>query len=372
MTSLLRTLAEIDRAQALTRQFQRVQRENRGGSNHRRRYKSAVLTLLEHLLYLLNLTTHFTYPNISRVLLRRTGQVQAAINDARANRLPPRDQPVLARLARESSEEDSEAVETVVVTSGSETEVQQEVRDLQGVWRPGRFVGVTVTASNPLLRQRSSASSSSRPPEPSEPPRHRIPREPEGPPPERVELPEGVEIRPFIERKISANFVLALDWHQCLDCCRLVGTTLRPAGYSILDIFRDRLLRLRQIVPNLCVIILSYCHCDEYRQGVLSVQSDVIDYKVVTDTKTGEGGKLSALTSIFRSGTGLCGVDDNDLVLAEYLTNHLLPHNQRYLDSKPIGVLVPRRGRRNPQQRVSGVEYFRNVADILDSLINGL
>lgn len=103
--------AEERRGIELSQRFRRVQQENRSGVQHRRRYKAACLDLLEHLQFLVALVISLTYPNTSRVLLQRAGQIQSRINDCRANRVPGRTEPLLERIEGESDQSgtDSEA-----------------------------------------------------------------------------------------------------------------------------------------------------------------------------------------------------------------------------------------------------------------------
>ena len=268
-------------ARDLHQSFDRIRGESRGGRHWKRRFRSCCLRLLEHLQYLIQLLVHQTWPRTSRSVLRRAGQIQGRLDQIRGGYTPERNQPLLERLDQESSEaEDSEAAETVVLTSDSEVEDPEPI-SVGGIWR-GRFAAVRVTQSNPLIRSRSSASSAN-------------PRPAPVPPSEPVNLPRGVEIRPAISHKLQSQYVLALDWHQCLDVCRTWNGTLRPTGYRILDIFQEKIAALREIFPDLCVIILSYCHAPEFRNGVLSVPDDCIDFRVVTDKKIGPLGKLAAL-----------------------------------------------------------------------------
>ena len=99
---------------------------------------------------------------------------------------------------------------------------------------------------------------------------------------------------------------------------------------------------------------------------------DCIDFRVVTDKKIGPLGKLAALKAIFKESTGVAAVDDNDEVLSEYLAHRNLPAARRFLNIQPSGIQVPNRGRRNPQVRVQGVPYWKNVAEVLDKLIEGI
>ena len=345
-------------ARDLHQSFDRIRGESRGGRHWKRRFRSCCLRLLEHLQYLIQLLVHQTWPRTSRSVLRRAGQIQGRLDQIRGGYTPERNQPLLERLDQESSEaEDSEVAETVVLTSDSEVEDPEPI-SVGGIWR-GRFAAVRVTQSNPLIRSRSSASSAN-------------PRPAPVPPSEPVNLPRGVEIRPAISHKLQSQYVLALDWHQCLDVCRTWNGTLRPTGYHILDIFQEKIAALREIFPDLCVIILSYCHAPEFRNGVLSVPDDCIDFRVVTDKKIGPLGKLAALKAIFKESTGIAAVDDNDEVLSEYLAHRNLPAAQRFLNVQPFGIQVPNRGRRNPQVRVQGVPYWKNVAEVLDKLITGI
>ena len=275
----------------LHQSFDRIHGEARGGRRWRRRFRSCCLQLLEHLQYLIQLLVHQTWPRTSRSVLRRAGQIQDRLDQIRDGYTPERNQPLLERLERErgSSDEDSAAAETVVVTSDSEIEAPRERTEIQGVWQSGRYTSVRITAANPLLRSRSSASASSANPVSSASASSANP----------VNLPWGAEIRPAISQKIQSQYVLALDWHQCLDVCRTWNGTLRPVGYRILDIFQEKIAELRRIFPDLCVIILSYCHAPEFRRGVLSVPESCIDFRVVTDKKIGPLGKLAALKAIF-------------------------------------------------------------------------
>ena len=199
----------------------------------------------------------------------------------------------MERIEGESDQSgtDSEAAETVAITSESEGELEVVDHRPAGIWAPGRFSSVRVTASNPLLRRT--------PRPPTRPP---PPRPPTYTPPERIgfstasssssaartsrslELPWGVEINPIIPERTDHQWVLSIDWHQVLDTVRLDGGEVRrPGGYYILDCAKVRLQQLKLLIPSLVICVNSYCHCAEYRQGVLSIRDfECIDYRIVT------------------------------------------------------------------------------------------
>ena len=162
------TREQIDWTRVLITRFNKVKNEDRAGKGAlHRRYKSASLTLLEHLLYLVNLLANLSYPNTRRSVRRRAHQIQEQIDNCKADRLPPRDQPLLSRID-ESDSRDSVLAETVVCSSSSEEEL--EVLTSTGVWAL-RFSSVRVTSDNPLLKRcdpaPSSGASSSLTPTPS-------------------------------------------------------------------------------------------------------------------------------------------------------------------------------------------------------------
>ena len=163
-------------------------------------------------------------------------------------------------------------------------------------------------------------------------------------------LPQGVEIEPN-----PFSQVAALDWHQVLDVVRLDGRTLRPSGYYLLNEMVDKLQVLKQIVPDLIICINSYCHCEEYRLAVLGV-----NFRIATNRKDGVGGKLNALSAVFGSEAGIVHIDDNYQVVQEIFGAR---------NCKALGILIPRRGRRYPQQRFSRVTYYQSVVHALDHLI---
>ena len=131
-------------ARNLTGRFNKVIREGRAGEGHHRRYKSASLSLLEHLLYLVQLLGHLTYPNTSRAVRRRAAQIEDQIQECRRNNLPPRNKPLLPRLLDVGNDsEDSFLAGSVAL---SEETSEEEVLDSPGgVWSSGRYRNVRVT-----------------------------------------------------------------------------------------------------------------------------------------------------------------------------------------------------------------------------------
>ena len=350
-------------ASALEVSFKRIREERRSGKHWWRRYKSACLQLLEHLLFVCQSLINWSHPNTSQSILRRAGQIQGRIDQCRANYLPRRSEVLLPSLRRDQDAEtvDSELEESVVLSSESEDEL--EIIDYRpaGVWSAGRYSGVRVSRSNPLLNQSSSASSS-RPS--SVVPRSAPPSRPNTP---KVRLPDGVSVYPQIDRKLTHQNILSLDWHQVLDTVRISPwETLRSNNYTILPIIQGRLRKLKRNFPDILILVNSFCHCREYRDGVLSIPNwDVVDYRVVTREKTGYGGKLHALESILCSTARVCHIDDNSLVLDEFAAG------SSSLDTKPLGIAIPRAGRRRPQQRTDQCDYYKSVVHALDQLITG-
>ena len=347
--------------------FDKIRRERRGGRNWRRRYRSVCLRLLEHLQYLYQVLIQSTYPGTSRQILQRAGQIDTAINQCRADQLPKRSEPLLPRLPAES-EADSEAVESIALTSESETEpVETTERSSSGVWG-GRYSGVQITANNPLLRGSASssnrvsslpASSSARVSLPSAPSTVATSSQP-------LVLPLGVEVEPLPNSKVTARLVLSLDWHQVLDTLRLRDQVQRPRGYYILPQIANQLQRLKQVVPGIVIVVNSFCHCPEFRISVLSIPDTVIDYRIVTDQKCGAQGKLQALLSIFDA-ERFVHCDDNSDVCDEFLQRIV---NSRATDRPQfniVGIRVPRRWR---QQRCLPVEWKGNVIEAISSCFN--
>eukprot|EP00438_Fugacium_kawagutii_P034582 Skav208722 [mRNA] locus=scaffold615:56365:56772:- [translate_table: standard] len=116
------------------------------------------------------------------------------------------------------------------------------------------------------------------------------------------------------------------------------------------------MVALKRIIPELVVVINSYCHCAEYRASVLAVPDQEVNYRIVANEKT-------ALRAVTVPGCGMARIDDNCDVNEEVRETR---------GFKALGVTVPRKGRRNPQQRASGVQYFRSAVEVLDALITGL
>lgn len=351
------TREQVDHTRVLITRFNKVRNEGRAGKGvFHRRYKSASLNLLEHLLYLVNLLGNLTYPNTSRSVRRRAHQIQTQIDNCRANKLPPRDRPLLPHLEEGSESEDSVLAETVVCSSSSEEEL--EVLTNTGVWAP-RFSGVRITANNPLLRRSGAASGSSS---------SLTPAPPLDPPPSPFELPYGVGISPELTQKIDCKYLLSIDWHQVLDTVRCQGQTLRPRGYYLLDEIKTRLRELKARVNGLVIVINSYCHCTEFRTSVLKVPDREVDYRIVTSYRAGVGGKLGALRSITKEGCGIAHVDDSAEVIAEFKYKS----KEKGSSLKIFGITIPRAGRRRPQERVDGIQYYRNILEVLDALIEGI
>ena len=276
-------------------------------------------------------------------MLQRVGQIDDAIQRRKTNRLPGPREPILPRLAAES-EADTEVAETVVFTS-SESEAEPVTAPAPtGVRQFGRY-SIRVTTNNPLLRSASSSRPASSSTTPTSPP---------------LVLPRGVEIEPNPFSEVAARFVLGLDWHQVLDVVRLDGRTLRPSGYYLLNEVVDKLQALKQIVPDLIMCINSYCHCEEDRLAVLGVPDTIVNFRIVTNRKDGVGGTLDALRAVFGSEAGIVHIDDNYQVVQEIFGAR---------NCKALGILIPRRGRRYPQQRFSRVTYYQSVVHALDHLI---
>lgn len=377
--------SERQRALELNTKLIRIRGENRGGRHFRRRYKSACLTLLEHLQFIIQSVIAFTHPNVSRAVLRRAGQIDTRITQCRADQLPGRREPLLTRIVEEEgeSEADSEAVESIRISS-SESEAEPVVTDNRptGVWATGRYTNVQITSSNPLLRSSSSSSRTGGEPVPRPSsssssrtggeivlrPSSSSSRRTLGEP---VTIPQGTEIVPPVTHRTAHTFVLSLDWHQVLDAVRLSNQeTLRPKGYYILGCVKERLRELKQQVPSLVICVNSYCHCEEFRRGVPSIpDSDCIDYRIVTDRKTGAGGKLDALRAILPPRAGCCHIDDNAEVLEEFADHQ---RRSNLLNLKPLGIAIPRAGRRRPQERTDKCDYYKSVVHALDHLIQGL
>ena len=135
-----------------------------------------------------------------------------------------------------------------------------------------------------------------------------------------LELPWGVDpINLIIPERTDHQWVLSIDWHQVLDAVRLHGGEVRrPSGYYILDCVKGRLPQLKLLIPSLVICVNSYCHCAEYRQGVLSIRDfECIGYRIVTRSKTGNGRKLDALKAFLPTGAACLRLDDNIKVLQE-------------------------------------------------------
>ena len=167
---------------------------------------------------------------------------------------------------------------------------------------------VRVTRNNPLLHQNralesgvasGSASSRARPSTSASP----------------LTFPPGVDVAPLPSRKPAASCILSIDWHQGLDVVRLEGQTLRPNGYHGLEEIKQKTLKIQRIVPELFIVICSYCHSTEYRSSLLAIaDSDV----AATSQKSGPSGKLAALGSKFPScSRTLVHIDDNVKVCRE-------------------------------------------------------
>ena len=343
--------------------FEKIRRENRAGKSWRRRYKAACLKVLEHSQFLYQILIQSTHPNSSRQVLQRAGQIDEAIRRCRADQLPKRSEPLLARLSAES-DVDSEAVETVVLTSESETEpVEETERSASGVWGSGRYTAVRVTANNPLLRSTSSSvpvSSSTSIRAPSRPTSSSAASSSQP-----VDLPRGVDIVPLPNSKVSARVVLSIDWHQVLDTVRFPGQVQRPRGYYLLPQITNKLQELKQLVPDIVVVVNSYCHCQEYRTGVLSIPDAVVDYRIVTDRKCGAGGKVDALLSIFEA-ERIIHIDDNTEVCSEFQQKIV---NSRATDRPQfniIGIVVPRR----KHQRQLQIDWRKNVIEAVSAHFN--
>ena len=343
--------------------FEKIRRENRAGKSWRRRYKAACLKVLEHLQFLYQTLIQSTHPNSSRQVLQRAGQIDEAIRRCRADQLPKRSEPLLERLSAES-DVDSEAVETVVLTSESETEpVEETGRSASGVWGSGRYTAVRVTANNPLLR-----SSSSSVPLPSST-SIRAPSRPTSSSAasssQPVVLPRGVDIVPLPNSKVSARVVLSIDWHQVLDTVRFPGQVQRPRGYYLLPQIANKLQELKQLVPDIVVVVNSYCHCQEYRTGVLSIPEAVVDYRIVTDRKCGAGGKVDALLSIFEA-ERIIHIDDNTEVCSEFQQKIVSSRATDRPQFDIIGIVVPRR----KHQRQLQIDWRKNVIEAVSAHFN--
>ena len=90
-----------------------------------------------------------------------------------------------------------------------------------------------------------------------------------------------------------------------------------------------------------------------------------ISHCIVTADKGGPIGKLAALKSECRPTAHICHIDDSDVVLRDFKSEHA---RRDGWNVHPLGIRVPRSGRRRPQIRVEEVEYFNNLLEILEHL----
>ena len=312
----------------------------------------AASSFLEHLQFLIQYLVQSKHPNTTRNVLQRAGQIDEAIKRCKDDHLPGRREPIVPRLTS-VGDADSELNESVVITSSeSEEEPAGEASASSrppGVWQFGRYNSVRVTRNNPLLRNSSSGPT----PSSSSSTTRALPP---------LVLPRGVEIEPKPSTRVAAQHALSIDWHQVLDVVRLEDLTLRPRGYYLLDEIVEKLQALKQVFPDLVICVNSYCHNLEYRLAVLAGPDTIVDFRIVTSKRDKTGGKLDALRAIFGSEAGIVQIDDNFEIVKEI---------SEARNCKALGILIPRRGRKYPQKRFAGAQYFRSVLHALDSLIQG-
>jgi len=90
---------------------------------------------------------------------------------------------------------------------------------------------------------------------------------------------------------------------------------------------------------------------------VLSIPDTVIDHRIVTDRKSGIGGKLEALVSIFES-ERIVHIDDSAEVCDEFLQRILSSRATDRPQFNIVGIKVPRHWK---HQRRSQVDWKKNV-----------
>ena len=98
----------------------------------------------------------------------------------------------------------------------------------------------------------------------------------------------GISINPILSVKYSHRVVFSIDWHQVLDCIRTPSGTLRPTGYILVPEVQEALRSLKRTFPNCIIVINSFCHCEWYCQGVLSIlhTTNLVDCCIVTSNRT--------------------------------------------------------------------------------------
>ena len=307
-----------------------------------------------------------------RYLVTRQRQCREQIHEVEINRFPGRWDPLLPRLLDDNDDLDSVVAETIVVTSDEEADEIAVPDRATRLWAP-RLANVQVTSANPLIHRR--------PPEPPYPSRVRTsqspavedPRAPDHPPPgwsgasscsrvvprpivvgDSIRLPRKVDIVPTITQQITSLNILSIDWHQVLDFIRVPGRrVIRPNGYRVVDDAQQHLRALKDAVPDIHVVINSYCCSPGYRRGVLSVNCPEISHCIVSADKGGPIGKLAALKSVCRPTAHICHIDDSDVVLRDFKSEQA---RRDGWNVHPLGIRVPRSGCRRPKIRVEEVE----------------
>ena len=92
-------------------------------------------------------------------------------------------------------------------------------------------------------------------------------------------------------------------------------------GYRIIPELGQAISRLRAAFPDCVVVLLSYCHCLEYRRGVLRIAelpNNPFDHMNVTSERIGTGGKLFTLGTLAHQSCGIAQTDDATDIAEEF------------------------------------------------------